>query len=93
MPRNEQRLRIGQRAALTAIRGYRLILSPIFGQNCRYQPTCSAYAAEAIQRYGVLKGVALGMKRIGRCHPWAEGGFDPVPDLNGEDESAHHTAD
>lgn len=54
-------------------------ISPLLGTNCRFQPTCSAYAAEALQRYGGFKGGWLVLKRIGRCHPWGGSGYDPVP--------------
>ncbi len=60
------------------IRFYQLAISPYFGPCCRYTPTCSAYAIEAISKYGVLKGGWLAVKRISRCHPWHEGGYDPV---------------
>ncbi len=58
---------------------YRLILSPIIGSNCRFQPTCSAYALEAIERHGAMKGGRLALKRISKCHPWGGDGYDPVP--------------
>ncbi len=58
---------------------YRNAISPLLGTNCRFQPTCSAYAAEALQRYGGFKGGWLVLKRIGRCHPWGGSGYDPVP--------------
>ena len=61
------------------IRAYQLLLSPFLGNHCRFTPSCSAYAMEAIQKYGSLKGSWLAIKRIGRCHPLCEGGHDPVP--------------
>jgi hypothetical protein len=63
------------------VRGYQLLLSPLVGHNCRFQPTCSHYMIEAIQRFGVMRGTWLGIRRISRCHPWHEGGIDPVPDF------------
>lgn len=72
------------------IRVYQLVLSPVLGQNCRYQPTCSAYAVEAIETHGAFKGGWLAAKRIGRCHPitWLGGGegYDPVPPKCSHDE-------
>ena len=64
---------------LVMIRFYRYAISPLLGQRCRFFPSCSAYAAEAIEKYGVLKGTRLGLRRLSRCHPWNPGGFDPVP--------------
>ena len=61
------------------IRAYQVALSPLLGPNCRYYPTCSQYAIEALEIHGSLKGTWLTIKRIARCHPWHEGGFDPVP--------------
>ncbi len=65
---------------LLLIRGYNYLISPFLGNNCRYYPSCSAYTQEAIERFGVLSGLWMGMKRISRCHPFHEGGFDPVPE-------------
>jgi putative membrane protein insertion efficiency factor len=66
---------------LTAlIVGYRWVLSPLLGPRCRFFPSCSAYALEAINRYGPRRGFALSVRRLSRCHPWCEGGYDPVPD-------------
>lgn len=67
------------RLLLAALRGYRYLLSPLLGANCRFYPSCSHYATEAIERYGALRGIWLAVKRVGRCHPWHPGGFDPVP--------------
>lgn len=68
---------------LGLIRLYQLTLSPWLGTNCRYEPTCSHYAAEALERHGVARGAWLAAKRLGRCHPWGRSGYDPVPALNG----------
>jgi putative membrane protein insertion efficiency factor len=62
------------------IKAYRLLLSPWVGGHCRFHPTCSCYAITAIERFGVLRGSALSVRRLSRCHPWHEGGIDPVPD-------------
>ena len=61
------------------VRAYRLLLSPWVGHACRFQPTCSAYALEALERHGALRGSWLTVRRIGRCHPWGGWGYDPVP--------------
>lgn len=61
------------------VRAYRLVLSPYIGHGCRYQPTCSAYALDALARHGALKGGWLALRRIGRCHPLGGHGYDPVP--------------
>ena len=62
------------------VRAYQYLLSPLLGSNCRYQPTCSQFMIEAINEWGPIKGIWLGLKRIGRCHPWAGHGHDPVPE-------------
>ena len=81
--------RIGRLFALP-LRGlvwiYRYAISPLIGANCRYQPTCSAYAEEALRKHGVFKGGWLALKRIGRCHPWGDSGYDPVPEVNGDSD-------
>lgn len=61
------------------VRAYRAVFSPWIGFNCRYQPTCSAYAMEALEKHGALKGSYLAARRIGRCHPFGGTGYDPVP--------------
>ena len=58
---------------------YKLLLSPFVGQHCRFYPTCSSYAREAIENHGAIKGSYLAARRLCRCHPWHEGGVDPVP--------------
>jgi hypothetical protein len=68
-----------KRLLLAFVKAYRYAISPMLGSNCRYHPSCSDYAVEAIERHGAGKGLWLAMKRIGRCHPWSAGGFDPVP--------------
>jgi putative membrane protein insertion efficiency factor len=68
-----------KRLALLPIHLYRLFLSPFLGRQCRYHPTCSAYALEAIGTHGILRGYWLAVRRIGRCHPWGGAGYDPVP--------------
>ncbi|OGD09029.1 MAG: membrane protein insertion efficiency factor YidD [Candidatus Aminicenantes bacterium RBG_13_62_12] len=66
-------------AALFLIDVYRKLLSPFLGRNCRFEPTCSQYAREAVEKYGFWRGSWLGLRRLLRCHPFHEGGFDPVP--------------
>ncbi len=68
-----------QQLLLGLIQVYRYALSPFLGQRCRFHPSCSAYAAEALTRYGPLRGLWLAIKRVGRCHPFHPGGHDPVP--------------
>ncbi len=62
------------------VKAYRLLLSPSLGSNCRFEPSCSRYALGALERHGALAGSYLTLRRIGRCHPWCDGGSDPVPD-------------
>ncbi len=64
------------------VRLYRLVFSPWVGFNCRYQPTCSAYALEALEKHGALKGSWLTLRRLGRCRPFGGNGYDPVPDVH-----------
>jgi putative membrane protein insertion efficiency factor len=68
------------RVLLSVIGVYRRFVSPLLGPRCRFLPTCSAYAAEAISRYGAARGSWLALRRIGRCHPFHSGGYDPVPE-------------
>ena len=61
------------------IRAYQLIISPMLGSNCRFVPTCSEYAMESFKTHGLIKGLFLTIKRIGKCHPWGGHGYDPIP--------------
>ena len=73
---------LAQRLVLAPVQLYRRFLSPLKAQpSCRFHPTCSAYAAEAITRHGVFKGTGLSLRRLAKCHPFHPGGFDPVPPL------------
>src|SRR5260370_40307345 len=71
--------RIPKTVLLGLLRGYKWALSPMLPPSCRYVPTCSEYAAEAIERYGAFRGTAMAIWRVLRCHPFVRGGFDPVP--------------
>jgi putative membrane protein insertion efficiency factor len=68
-----------QRLLIWLVKGYRLLLSPWLGSSCRFEPTCSRYALEALERHGAAIGSYLTLRRLLRCHPWCEGGCDPVP--------------
>ncbi|WP_203142382.1 membrane protein insertion efficiency factor YidD [Marinobacter mangrovi] len=78
---------------LLPVRFYRYAISPLMASHCRHYPTCSAYALEAIERHGILRGGYLTIRRLLRCHPWTEGGYDPVPSVCGHDhgQDEHHT--
>lgn len=67
------------RVLLALLAAYRYLLSPMLGRNCRFFPSCSEYATEALERHGALRGSWLALKRVARCHPWHPGGYDPVP--------------
>lgn len=68
-----------KRVLIALVKGYRLLLSPSLGSACRFEPTCSVYALQALQQHGAMMGSYLTVARIGRCHPWCKGGCDPVP--------------
>jgi putative membrane protein insertion efficiency factor len=68
-----------KRVLIALVAAYRYALSPMLGRSCRFHPSCSEYAQEALERHGALRGVWLALRRIGRCHPWHRGGYDPVP--------------
>ena len=68
-----------RRWAMAFIRGYQRVVSPLLGSNCRYYPTCSTYGFKAIEHHGLIRGGWLATRRISRCHPFHDGGYDPVP--------------
>lgn len=72
-------MKLPAKLAILPIKAYRKVVSPLLPASCRFTPTCSAYAVTAIERYGVIRGGWLALKRIARCHPWNPGGVDPVP--------------
>jgi putative membrane protein insertion efficiency factor len=72
-------LSFGARAATLVLRFYKAVISPLLPRACRYEPTCSVYAREAIERHGLWRGGGLALARLARCHPFRPGGFDPVP--------------
>lgn len=75
---------LAARALMLPIRGYRRVLSPLLGAQCRFEPTCSVYALEALHEHGAIRGLWLTVRRLGRCHPFHRGGFDPVPARRGD---------
>ncbi len=76
---------------LGLVKGYRLLLSPALGSSCRFEPTCSLYALQALQMHGAGQGSYLTLKRLARCHPWCDGGVDPVPGCAGPERAALFT--
>jgi putative membrane protein insertion efficiency factor len=77
---------VAARIAQALIRGYQLLLAPFMGGACRFEPSCSTYAMDAIATHGAVRGIVLTAKRLGRCHPLAAPGFDPVPPACGHDD-------
>ena len=67
------------RPLVALLRAYKYAISPFLGLNCRFAPSCSEYAVEALERHGVVRGLLLAARRVSRCHPWHPGGYDPVP--------------
>jgi putative membrane protein insertion efficiency factor len=70
---------VARKILLALIKFYQAVISPVLPSACRFYPSCSAYTYQAVEKYGALRGGWLGIRRIGRCHPWHPGGFDPVP--------------
>ena len=83
-PTAAPRMSLAAQLVALPVRAYRLLLSPWIGHACRFQPTCSVYALDALARHGALRGTALMLRRLGRCHPWGGSGFDPVPPVKGD---------
>lgn len=80
-----------QKIPLGLIRGYRYIISPLLPPSCRFTPTCSCYAIEAIESHGTLRGLLLSLGRILRCHPFCRGGYDPVPPAKGDGKATRNS--
>lgn len=80
------------RGVVLLLRGYQLVISPLYGQVCRYYPSCSNYALVAVQRHGLTKGSWLAARRLARCHPWAAGGVDDVPAAPAHPHASRHHA-
>jgi len=74
----QREMNLARAIAIGFIRAYKLIISPLLPSACRFHPTCSEYMKDAIAKHGVLKGIGLGLRRLSRCHPFHQGGFDPV---------------
>lgn len=83
------RATLGARLLSVPIHAYRFLVSPLLGPRCRFYPSCSAYALEALERHGALTGLWLGIRRIARCHPWHPGGYDPVPESRDPHRHSH----
>ena len=75
-------VRAPQVALVTVVKAYRLLISPALGASCRFTPSCSAYSIEALSRHGAVAGSYLTLRRLAHCHPWCDGGHDPVPPLH-----------
>jgi putative membrane protein insertion efficiency factor len=74
----QQAIKLPRTIAISVIRAYKLVISPLLPSACRFHPTCSEYMRDAIEKHGVWKGVGMGLRRLSRCHPFHQGGFDPV---------------
>ncbi len=75
------------------LKGYKYFISPLLGNRCRFYPSCSEYMMTAVERFGIIKGISLGLKRLGRCHPGCEGGIDYVPELNNSKKPTSNKTD
>lgn len=82
---------VAARLLVILVRGYQWILSPLLPPSCRFEPTCSSYAVEALSRHGAVRGGWLALRRLARCHPWASGGYDPVPPADRADRDHSHS--
>lgn len=82
---------IPARLLVILVRAYQWILSPILPRSCRFEPTCSSYAVEALSRHGAVRGGWLALRRLARCHPWGSGGYDPVPPADRADHDCTHS--
>ena len=80
---------LGQRLLCGLVRVYQWVISPLFPGTCRYLPTCSHYAVEAISKHGPVRGLSLSVGRLARCHPWGGSGFDPVPEISKSKTLSH----
>jgi len=75
-----------RKLAVSFIKGYQFLISPLLGNNCRFHPSCSCYAVESVERYGIVRGGYFTLRRLIKCHPFHAGGFDPVPELEQKTE-------
>lgn len=82
--------RLPQMALISLVKAYRLLLSPSLGSSCRFEPSCSAYALQALQQKGAVTGSYLTLRRLARCHPWCDGGVDPVPPATVKPDNASY---
>ncbi len=73
-------LKVAQQAIKTAVRAYQILISSWLPPTCRFYPSCSQYMIQAVERFGPVKGLWMGLRRLARCHPWNEGGYDPLPE-------------
>jgi len=77
---------VGARLAVGVLRGYQIGLSPLLPRACRFYPSCSEYSIQVVASFGLFRGIVLGLRRLGRCHPWNDGGYDPPPVPRGDQQ-------